>query len=468
VTKTEAVETFYHLAGSSLPPFCQGTACFVARHLNPGRFSQAEAQSSRLYCLGRCFAAPASLEENPQPRIEVRASRGVILDRIVRGKTGADYDALRRALHLAPEELLREVERSELRGRGGAGFSTGRKWRAVFQQKATEKFVVANADEGDPGAYIDRFILERDPHLFLEGLRIAAYAIGAKRGYIYLRKEYPEALTALQHALQEARRIWPGEFAVEIVIGQGSYVCGEETALLNSIEGKRPEVRTRPPYPTERGLYQKPTVVNNVETLTAIPWILKEGGAAYRDLGFSQSRGTKVLSLNSLFQRPGLYEVEFGITLREIVEGLGGGLRSGPLKGLIIGGPLTGVIPPELLGTQLGFEELRGIGAEVGHGGVVAFDENTSILDLAHHVFSFGAYESCGKCTPCRLGSRRVEEFFALTRRGEKQPQGAFREFEAIVAALRHTSLCGHGTGLAAFVASLGRHYRKELEACLG
>jgi len=468
VTKAEAAETFYHLSGPNLPPVCQGTACFVARHLNPERFLHAETQSPRLYCLGRCFAAPACLTENPQPHIEIRASRGVILDRIVRGETDPDYGALRRALDLTPDELLREVERSELRGRGGAGFPTGRKWRAVAQQAASEKFVVANADEGDPGAYIDRVILERDPHLLLEGLRIAAYAVGARRGFIYLRKEYPEALSALQRAVQDAQRVWPGQFAVEIVIGQGSYVCGEETALLNSIEGKRPEVRTRPPYPTARGLYQQPTLINNVETLAAIPWIIREGGAAYRDFGFSQSRGTKLLSLNSLFRRPGLYEVEFGTTLREVVEGLGGGLRSGPLKGLIIGGPLAGVIPPELLDTRLGFEELREIGAGVGHGGVVAFDDRTSILELAHHVFSFGAYESCGKCTPCRLGSPRVEQLFAMTRQSGKHLEDAVPEFNAIVGALTQASLCGHGTGLGGFAASLGRYYRKELEGCLG
>ncbi|PWB80206.1 MAG: NADH-quinone oxidoreductase subunit D, partial [Candidatus Methylomirabilota bacterium] len=185
-------------------------------------------------------------------------------------------------------------------------------------------------------------------------------------------------------------------------------------------------------------------------------------------LGFSQSRGTKLLSLNSLFRRPGLYEVEFGTTLREVVEGLGGGLRSGPLKGLIIGGPLAGVIPPELLDTRLGFEELREIGAGVGHGGVVAFDDRTSILELAHHVFSFGAYESCGKCTPCRLGSPRVEQLFAMTRQSGKHLEYAVPEFNAIVGALTQASLCGHGTGLGAFAASLGRYYRKELEGCLG
>ncbi|MFO1464382.1 MAG: NADH-ubiquinone oxidoreductase-F iron-sulfur binding region domain-containing protein [bacterium] len=468
LTKLEAAETFYHLAGPSLPPYCQGIACFVARHLRPERFAQAEAQTPRLYCLGRCFAAPAALEENPQPNIEIRAPRGVVLDRIVKGEAGPDYASLRRALGLAPEEVVREVEASELRGRGGAGFPAGKKWRAVLQQDSSEKFVVANADEGDPGAYIDRFILERDPHLLLEGLRIAAHAVGAQRGFVYLRREYPEALEALRRALREAAGLWPGGFDVEIVIGQGSYVCGEETALLNSIEGERPEVRTRPPYPTERGLYQRPTLVNNVETLAAIPWILREGGAAYRSFGFSQSRGTKVLSLNSLFRRPGLYEVEFGIKLREVVEGIGGGLRSGALQGLIVGGPLAGVIPPSLLDTPLGFEELRAIGAEVGHGGVVAFDERTSILELARHVFSFGAYESCGKCTPCRLGSRRMEEFFAGAGGAGERPRGLMREFERLVAALRQTSLCGHGTGLAAFAASLDRYYRKELEACLG
>lgn len=385
------------------------------------------------------------------------------------------YQALEKALRQSPEKIIRDVEVSELRGRGGAGFPTGRKWRAVLGMGGlSDKFVIANADEGDPGAYIDRFIIEDDPHRLIEGLIIAGYAVGARQGYIYLRNEYPQAHPILQVALSEAQgegllgeRVLQTDFSFDIgiVSGQGSYVCGEETALIRSIEGRRPEVMPRPPYPTESGLFGKPTVVNNVETLANIPWIVSHGGDAYRSIGFSKSRGTKVVSLNSLFNRPGLYEVEFGIPVRKIVEELGGGLKTGEIKGAIIGGPLAGVIPPALFDTPLGFEELRAIGASVGHGGIVAFDRHTPIADLVHHVFSFGAYESCGKCTPCRLGSRRIEEIFDRVLQAGAASIHEKDELDEIASALVSTSLCGLGTGLGEFARSITRYYSRELEA---
>jgi formate dehydrogenase iron-sulfur subunit len=385
------------------------------------------------------------------------------------------YRALQEALSRPPAELVSAIELSGLRGLGGAGFPTGKKWRAVAEQKRPEKFVVANADEGDPGAYIDRFLLQNDPHRLLEAMGIAGYAVGATKGYIYLRKEYPDARIVLEKALDEARRegflgerIVHSGFSldVELVVGQGSYVCGEETALLNSIEGHRPEVRLRPPYPSEYGLFGKPTLINNVETLANVPWIVHNGAEAFRGLGFSNSRGTKVLSLNSLFRTPGLYEVEFGTSIRKIVEDLGGGLKSGTFKGVMIGGPLAGIVPPNLFDTPLGFEELTRIGASVGHGGVIAFDENTSIADLIHHVFDFAAYESCGKCTPCRLGSRRIEQMFQEVIKRRRESAHEKKEFKEIVTALAMTSLCGLGTGLAEFARSVLRHYAEELEVC--
>jgi formate dehydrogenase iron-sulfur subunit len=243
-------------------------------------------------------------------------------------------------------------------------------------------------------------------------------------------------------------------------------LCGEETSLIRSIEGRRPEVVARPPYPTEQGLFGRPTLLNNVETLVAVSWIAAHGGEAYQALGFSKSRGTKALSLNSLFARPGLYEVEFGVTVRHIVEELGGGLRPGSqLKGVIIGGPIIGVIPPDLIDTPLGFEELAAIGAGVGHGGVVAFDQHTSVPELVEHVFSFGAYESCGKCTPCRGGSGRIEEIFANARGGEGTAAD-LQECRELVTALKLASLCGHGTGLARFAESILRYYSREIEPC--
>ena len=300
-----------------------------------------------------------------------------------------------------------------------------------------------NADERDPGAFIDRVLLEQDPHACLEGLAIAAHAVGASKGLIYLRREYPEALTCLRTALAEAgaARLLGADaagggsvFEVQIVVGGGSYVCGEETALLNALEGRRPFVRSRPPCPSEHGLFGAPTLVQNVETLANLPWIIARGARAYAALGFAHSRGTKLLSLNSLFAKPGLYEVELGTSLREIVQQVGGGLASGTLRGLIIGGPLAGMLPPTHLDVPLAFEELRALGASVGHGGVIALDEHTTILELLHHVFSFGAYESCARCTPCRLGARHVERMSAPLSEVPRDLQ----TFEAIVSALEH------------------------------
>jgi NADH:ubiquinone oxidoreductase subunit F (NADH-binding) len=478
------VESFYHLPhGEHVGKACQGTACFAARHFNPTLWAEANAQNPRVYCLGECFAAPAKGQTHPRPPVKVFSKHGIVLGRIAAGgartlaayqKLGG-YAALRKALAGTPEQVLAAVEASQLRGRGGAGFPAGRKWRAVASQPPGQKYVVANADEGDAGAYIDRYLMEDDPHALIEGMILAGFAVGASNGYIYCRLEYPLANNVLRDAITEARAAgWLGSkvggkdfaFELEVYTGHGSYVCGEETSLLRSIEGKRPEVMARPPYPTERGLFDKPTLLNNVETLVNVPWIVTHGGEAYAALGFNKSRGTKALSLNSLFNRPGLFEVEFGVTVRHIVEELGGGLRNGgKLKAVLIGGPIIGIIPPHLIDTPLGFEELAAIGAGVGHGGVVAFDEHTSIPELMEHVFSFGAYESCGKCTPCRSGSGRVEEIFANALGGDAT-KADLQECRELLVALKLASLCGHGTGLARFAESILRYYPTEVEPC--
>jgi NADH:ubiquinone oxidoreductase subunit F (NADH-binding) len=482
--ETPDVKSFYSLADADFANAkCQGTACFVARHLNCEQWRAAEEQSPRVYCLGKCYAGPANGTDAVRPIIEIHCGLPVVLERIAAGgaHTLVEYRrrgglaGIERALSLGPGRTLAEVQASELRGRGGAGFSTGLKWRTVQEQPSDEKYVVANVDEGDPGAYIDRFIAEDDPYRLLEGMAIAAYCVGASRGWIYARCEYRDAIESLNRAIDNARpggllgpRILDSGFSfdVELVVGRGSYECGEETALLNSIEGQRPVARVRPPYVAERGLWGNPTVVNNAETLANVPWIIEHGAGRYTSLGIPGSRGTKVISLNSLFRRPGLYEVEFGTPLRNIVEEIGGGLKSGTLRGLMIGGPLAGVIPPNLLDTPLGFDELRAIGASVGHGGVIAFDEHTSIAELIRHVFSFGAYESCGKCTPCRLGSGRIEQIF--TRIGATNPaaESEQTEWHEIVTALKLASLCGLGTGLAEFAESILRYYSEELQPC--
>jgi formate dehydrogenase iron-sulfur subunit len=478
------VESFYHLRSGLAPgPAWSGLACYGARRAEPARWREAEAQPAPAYCLGKCYRAPARAADAERPNVVVRAREAVVARRLgERAAPALDaycarggYEALRAALRRPPDEILRMVEASELRGRGGAAFPAGRKWRAVARETAVEKFVVANADEGDPGAYGDRLILEDDPHGVIEALAIAGYAVGARRGIVYLRVEYPDAGRRLAAAVAEARHAGllaaplPGtefSFDVDLDVGRGSYVCGEETAMLNAIEGRRPEVRVRPPYPSAVGLFGKPTLVNNVETLVAIPWILEHGADAYRRLGCASSRGTKLLSLNSLFRRPGLYEVELGISVRAVVEELGGGLASGRLRGVIVGGPLAGVVPPSLLDTPLAFDELRAIGASVGHGGVVAFDEHTSIAELIHHVFAFGAFESCGKCTPCRLGARRIEVVFRDIAAGAPTSPAVGEECLQIIRTLAATSLCGHGSGLAEFAASIARHYPTELRAC--
>ena len=479
------IASFYHLRN---PPAagtaCNGTACFLARHLDPALAARADRQHPRLYCLGQCFAGPAVVGMAARPKVEVRSSRPVVLARLATGgarslesyERQGGYRALESALRRSPDDLIETLETSALRGKGGAGFPVGRKWRSASNQPDARRFIVANADEGDPGAFIDRFLLEDDPHSVIEGMLLAAHAVGATQGWIYLRGEYPAAKPVLETALAELRgagRLGPDAlgkgrpFDIDIHVGGGGYVCGEETALIRSLEGRRPEVTARPPHPAERGLFGHPTVVNNVETLATVPWIVANGGEAYRRIGFSRSRGTKVVSLNSLFRRPGLYEVDFGVTLRHVVEELGGGLRDAePVKGAIVGGPLAGIVAPEQLDTPFGFEELRAIGAEVGHGGVMAFDRHVSIVALMRHVFAFAADESCGKCTPCRLGSRQVERTLSRVLSQSAASRREEGEIEAVVSALKLTSLCGLGTGLAEFAQSALRHYGKELEPC--
>lgn len=475
------VNSSYHLQSTVLEGrSCAGTACFVARHRNPQRWLHATAPGPRVYCLGKCYASPSATDTTSRPEFGVHASRAVTLGRILTGGArrisdyldAGGYRGLRTALALPRDAVVQQIEVSGLRGRGGAGFPTGRKMRAVASRRSPLAYVVINADEGDPGAYIDRILLEDDPHSVLEGLLIAAYATGATRGAVYLRREYPDALPVVRAAIDDAREagLFSGVathgavFDVDVVVGAGSYVCGEETALLNALEGHRPFTRSRPPYPSDRGVFGQPTLVQNVETLANLPWILEHGGEAYAAMGVQHSRGTKLISLNSLFTRPGLYEVEFGTPVRTIVEELGGGLGTGTLRGVMIGGPLAGVLPVDLLDTPLAFDQLRALGCSVGHGGMMAFDEHTPVLDLVHHVFSFGAYESCGRCTPCRLGARHLERMSAVA---DAQVPWDMSTFEEFTEALRTTSLCGHGAGLADFAGSVLRYFGEELRGCL-
>lgn len=500
IATSAAQQSFYHLAEVNLAGCCcQGLACFAARADAPLRWQAAQRQVPPVYCAGQCYRGPAAYGDDARPAVVVDSPQAVLLANLAAGgvrdlqtyQYAGGGKALQLALATQASSLIESISTSGLRGRGGAGFPAARKWQAVASAVAAHKYLVVNADEGDPGAFSDRLLLEDDPFRLIEACLIAAIAVGAEQGVIYLRAEYPQTLQIMQAALAEARaQGWLGErvlgsahrFELQLVVGKGSYICGEETAMLNAIEGLRPEVRVRPPQPTEQGLWGAPTLVHNVETLCAVPWIITHGGAAYAALGYGRSRGTKLLSLNSLFRRPGLYEVELGVSLRRVVEDLGGGLRRGNLKGVMLGGPLAGLVPPALLDTPLDYEALQAIGCALGHGGVIAFADDTSIAEIIAQVFRFGASESCGKCTPCHLGSPELARLFqALVLGGQALVSGGQAlvlggqaagervdgaRWSALVEALAVTSLCGHGRGLAEFAHAIARHYPEELAQC--
>jgi len=312
-----------------------------------------------------------------------------------------------------PQSVIDEMMTAGLRGYGGAGFPAHRKWQTAADTPADQRYIVANADEGDSGTFADRLIMEGDPFLLIEGMKITGHAIGATRGVIYLRSEYPVAAEILAEALRVAREdgILGAGFDIDLFIGAGAYICGEATSLLESLEGKRGEIRVKPPPMAVRGLFGKPTVVNNVLTLCAVPWIMRHGGAAYAEFGISPSTGTMPFQLAGNVKRGGLYELEFGVTLGELVEHWGGGTRSGrPVRAVQVGGPLGAYLTPEHFDVPMTYEALREIGADIGHGGVVVFDDSVDMAEQARYAFEFCAEESCGKCTPCRIGSVRGAE----------------------------------------------------------
>jgi formate dehydrogenase iron-sulfur subunit len=335
---------------------------------------------------------------------------------------------LERAIGMAPAAIVEEVVTSGLRGRGGAGFPTGIKWRTVADAKGAQKYIVCNADEGDSGTFADRMIMEGDPFCLIEGMAIAGIAAGAIKGYVYIRSEYPHAIAAMGEAIVLARRQGLlGErvlgsaytFDMEVRVGAGAYVCGEETALLESLEGKRGQVRAKPPLPAHQGLFGKPTVVNNVISLVSVPFILAEGGAAYRDYGTGRSRGTMPIQLAGNIKYGGLFETAFGITLGELVDEIGGGTATGrPVRAVQVGGPLGAYFPRALFGTPFDYEAFTARDGLIGHGGAVVFDDSVDMLEQARFAFEFCAFESCGKCTPCRIGSTRGVETIDKIRAG--------------------------------------------------
>ncbi|ARE41648.1 NAD-dependent formate dehydrogenase beta subunit [Rhodovulum sp. P5] len=323
------------------------------------------------------------------------------------------WAGLERSRQMTPEEIVTEVTESGLRGRGGAGFPTGIKWRTVLEAEGPKKAIVCNADEGDSGTFADRMLIEGDPFCLIEGMAIAGRSVGADRGYIYLRSEYPHAIYTMRRAIaiaQETELAADG-FRIELRVGAGAYVCGEETALLNSLEGKRGTVRAKPPLPAHHGFMGRPTVVNNVITLASVPVVMAKGADHYKALGLGRSRGTIPLQVAGNVKRGGLFEVAFGMTIRELVEDLCGGTASGhPVKAVQIGGPLGAYFPPELFDTPLGYEECDSAGGLLGHAGLVVFDDTADMGALARFAFEFCAVESCGTCTPCRIGAVRGME----------------------------------------------------------
>ncbi|MEB3306869.1 MAG: NuoF family protein [Cyanobacteriota bacterium] len=385
------------------------------------------------------------------------------------------YTQLRRVLEgFTPEQVREQVKRSGLRGRGGAGYPTGLKWDTVALQPPGPRHVVCNADEGDPGAFMDRSVLEGDPHRLIEGLAIAAYAVGAQQGFVYVRAEYPLAIERLRLALQQARakgllgpRLVGSNFQLrlDVRVGAGAYVCGEETALLASIQGQRGTPRPRPPFPAQSGLWQEPTLINNVETLSAIPGILREGGDGYAALGTPTSKGTKVFALSGAVRHTGLVEVPMGTSLRTVVELMGGGTPDGtPVKAVQTGGPSGGCIPESLLDTPVDYESLRELGSMMGSGGMVVMGETTSMPEVARHFIHFSRQESCGKCIPCRAGTVQLEQLLDRFVERRAVPEDLAR-LEELCTMVSCTSLCGLGQAAPNPVLSTLRHFRAEYEA---
>ncbi len=422
---------------------------------------------------------PATLPEAPPAPIPQAGGEGLRLLRrigVVDPESLEDYrshggyQALPRALEMSPEEIIREVTASRLAGRGGAAFPTGRKWEAVLGAHARPHYLVCNADESEPGTFKDRILMEQDPFALIESMTIAGYATGCERGYIYIRGEYPAAARRLARAVAQARserllgrRVLDGGFSFEIELrrGAGAYICGEETALFNSIEGYRGEPRNKPPFPTQKGLFGKPTVVNNVETLVNIPWIVLEGGEAYSRIGTKGSTGTRLFCLSGCVARPGLYEVPFGTNLSALVETAGGVAKGRRLRAALLGGAAGTFLGPDELDLPLTFEDTRAAGASLGSGVVMLFDDTVDMRQIVFRIASFFREESCGQCVPCRVGTVRQEE--VLHRLGSGRMIGSMKDelklLADVGAVMRDASICGLGQTASSAVESAIRRF---------
>lgn len=369
-------------------------------------------------------------------------------------KNYGEYAALKKAKAMSREEIVNEIKTSGLVGRGGAAFPTGIKWEGALKAEADQKYIICNADESEPGTFKDRILLLDDPHKTIEGMCIAAYAIGATKGYIYIRGEYPYIVPVLENAIQEAKTAgYLENFDIEIRVGAGAYICGEETALFESIEGKRGFPRVKPPFPTTHGVFGKPTVINNVETLCNVPLILEMGAAEYRKIGTEKSPGPKLFCLSGDVVKPGLYEVAFGATLREVLEMAGGVTNGKNLKSVLFGGAAGAFATPEHLDVKMTFEDLRAVGLPLGSGVVMVFDETRDMADVLKRLGHFFAHESCGKCYPCQMGTQRQREILDRVADGNVQ-DGDFVRLQDVGWTMTDASLCGLGQTAASAVLS--------------
>ena len=473
---------------------CNGTACMLAgtqdrlREKLGGHFKEEEI--GNMTCLGRCHENSAfhyngnnySALSDVELDEVIRTKRSKIDDYYV-GHNGLQlltddfpgldkfYATLKESLQEGSDAVLQKIKNSAVRGRGGAGFSMGFKLESCKNEPGDEKFIICNADEGDPGAFSDRYLLEKQPHLVIFGMITAGFAVGANWGVIYTRAEYPESVDICQKAIDQlydlnilGKNIMGSDFSydLKVVKGLGAYICGEETALLNSLEGQRPEVRTRPPYPTQQGLFNRPTVVNNVETLATLHYILTHSGVKYATHGTEKSTGTKLVSLDGFFNRPGLYEVEMGTTLRDVIEKCGLGFKS-PVKAMHIGGPLGGLVPVSKIDNlTIDFESFAENGFLLGHASILCIPEDYPMVKYLEHLFEFTAHESCGKCFPCRLGATRGKELF---QKAINEGYHIDRElFDDLVDTMERGSLCALGGGLPLPVKNALQYFNEELK----
>ncbi len=447
----------------------------LAQELVNSSFSPTQTLREKVVYSNEIEEAPENRRMNKQVRI-VLANCGIIdPERIDEAISRGAYKALAKALKtMSPEEVIDEVYRSGLRGRGGAGSPTGLKWKFTRQAKEEPKYIICNADEGDPGAFMDRSVLEGDPHAVIEGMIICAYAVGASHGYMYCRAEYPLAIKRLNIALNQARQenflgsdiLGSGfNFDIEIKEGAGAFVCGEETALIASIEGKRGMPRPRPPFPAESGVWGKPTNINNVETYANVPWIIRHGANEFTRYGTERSKGTKVFALAGKVAKGGLVEVPMGMPIREVIFDIGGGIAGGKdIKAVQMGGPSGGCIPSRLLDTPIDYESITATGAIMGSGGMIVLDETSCVVDVAKFFLNFTQRESCGKCPFCRIGTKRMLEILERISEGKGKMEDLDLLYE-LALQVKEGSLCGLGQTAPNPVLTTLKYFREEYEA---